>query len=90
MNKTLHLVAGARPNFMKIAPIARALDARRDLFDYRIVHTGQHYDREMSDVFFEELGIPKPDFHLDAGGGSHAEQTGKIMVAYERICEQER
>jgi UDP-N-acetylglucosamine 2-epimerase (non-hydrolysing) len=90
MKKTLHLVAGARPNFMKIAPIARALDARSDLFEYRIVHTGQHYDREMSDVFFEELGIPKPDFHLDAGGGSHAEQTGKIMLAYERICAGQR
>jgi UDP-N-acetylglucosamine 2-epimerase (non-hydrolysing) len=90
MKKTLHLVAGARPNFMKIAPIVRALEARSDAFAYRIVHTGQHYDREMSDVFFEELGIPKPDFHLEAGGGSHAEQTAKIMVAYEKICQQER
>ncbi len=90
MKKILHLVAGARPNFMKIAPIVRALQARPGLFDYRIVHTGQHYDREMSDVFFEELGIPKPDFHLEAGGGSHAGQTAKIMVAYEAICQQER
>ena len=90
MKKTLHLVAGARPNFMKIAPIVRALDARRDAFRYQIVHTGQHYDREMSDVFFEELGIPKPDFHLEAGGGSHAEQTAKIMVAYEKICQEHR
>ncbi len=90
MKKTLYLVAGARPNFMKIAPIVRALEARRDAFDYRIVHTGQHYDREMSDVFFEELGIPKPDFHLEAGGGSHATQTARIMVAFEQICERER
>lgn len=90
MKKTLHLVAGARPNFMKIAPIVRALRDRPELFDYRIVHTGQHYDREMSDVFFEELGIPKPDFHLEAGGGSHAAQTAKIMVAYEAICQSER
>jgi UDP-N-acetylglucosamine 2-epimerase (non-hydrolysing) len=90
MKKTLHLVAGARPNFMKIAPIVRALHARPGLFDYRIVHTGQHYDREMSDVFFEELGIPKPDFHLEAGGGSHATQTAKIMTAYEAILERER
>ena len=90
MKRTLHLVAGARPNFMKIAPIVRALDARREDFDYRIVHTGQHYDREMSDVFFEELGIPRPDHHLEAGGGSHAEQTAKIMVAYEKICQAER
>jgi len=65
MKKTLYLVAGARPNFMKIAPIVRALQARPDVFDWRIVHTGQHYDCEMSDVFFEELGIPKPDFHLE-------------------------
>ncbi len=90
MKKTLYLVAGARPNFMKIAPIVRALQARRDVFDWRIVHTGQHYDREMSDVFFEELGIPKPDFHLEAGGGSHATQTAKIMVAFEEICQRER
>ncbi len=90
MKKTLYLVAGARPNFMKIAPIVRALEARREAFDYRIVHTGQHYDREMSDVFFDELGIPKPDFHLEAGGGSHATQTAKIMVAFEQICERER
>lgn len=84
--KLIHLVAGARPNFMKIAPIVRALQARADRFDYRIVHTGQHYDRDMSDVFFEELGIPKPAYHLECGGGSHAEQTAKIMVAFEKIC----
>lgn len=87
MNRSkIYLVAGARPNFMKIAPIIRALQARPDRFAWRLVHTGQHYDREMSDVFFEELGIPKPDFHLEAGGGSHAEQTGKIMIEFERVC----
>jgi len=90
MKKTIHLVAGARPNFMKIAPIVRALQARPEAFDFRIVHTGQHYDREMSDVFFDELGIPKPDFHLEAGGGSHAQQTAKIMVAYEEILQKHR
>jgi len=90
MKKTIHLVAGARPNFMKIAPIVRALRSRADAFDFRIVHTGQHYDREMSDVFFDELGIPKPDFHLEAGGGSHAQQTAKIMVAYEEIVQKHR
>lgn len=90
MTKMIHLVAGARPNFMKIAPIVRALRRRADLFDFSIVHTGQHYDREMSDVFFEELGIPRPDFHLDAGGGSHAQQTAKIMVAYEEIVQGHR
>jgi UDP-N-acetylglucosamine 2-epimerase (non-hydrolysing) len=83
-------VAGARPNFMKIAPIIRALWQRADLFQYRLIHTGQHYDREMSDVFFEELQIPKPDHHLEVGSGSHAEQTGRIMVRFEKICQEER
>jgi UDP-N-acetylglucosamine 2-epimerase (non-hydrolysing) len=86
----IHLIAGARPNFMKIAPLVRALQARADEFQFRIVHTGQHYDRAMSDVFFEELGIPAPDHHLGGGGGSHAEQTAKIMVAYENLCGEER
>lgn len=87
MQKLIYLVAGARPNFMKIAPIVRALDKEADHFSYKIIHTGQHYDREMSDVFFEELGIPQPDHHLECGGGSHAEQTAKIMVAFEKICQ---
>lgn len=86
MQKLVYLVAGARSNFMKIAPIVRALDNSRERFKYQIVHTGQHYDRNMSGVFFDELGIPEPDFHLECGGGSHAEQTAKIMVAFERIC----
>jgi UDP-N-acetylglucosamine 2-epimerase (non-hydrolysing) len=88
--KTIHLVAGARPNFMKLAPLVRALDRHSATLNYRIVHTGQHYDREMSDVFFEELGIPKPDFNLDAGGGTHAQQTAKVMVAFETLCLNER
>lgn len=88
--KSIHLIAGARPNFMKIAPLVRAMDARKDEITYKIVHTGQHYDRAMSDVFFEELGIPQPDHHLGCGGGSHAEQTAKIMVAYEKLCLEER
>lgn len=86
MKKLIYLVAGARPNFMKIAPIIRALQSQSDFFDFQLIHTGQHYDREMSDVFFEELGIPQPDHHLECGGGSHAEQTAKIMVAFEKIC----
>ncbi|NUN60765.1 MAG: UDP-N-acetylglucosamine 2-epimerase (non-hydrolyzing) [Burkholderiaceae bacterium] len=91
MSRSLvYLVAGARPNFMKIAPIVRALQARADRFEFKIVHTGQHYDKEMSDVFFDELGIPKPDFHLEAGGGSHATQTAKIVVAFEEICQKAR
>lgn len=82
----LVLVAGARPNFMKIAPIVRALERHPAAFEWRLVHTGQHYDHGMSDVFFEELGIPTPDHHLGAGGGSHAEQTARIMVGFERYC----
>ena len=81
----IYLVAGARPNFMKLAPIVRAL--RQDgRLDWKIIHTGQHYDRDMNEVFFEELGIPAPDVRLGAGGGTHAEQTAKIMVAFEELC----
>lgn len=84
--KIIYLVAGARPNFMKIAPIVRAIKAHGGV-DYKIIHTGQHYDREMNDVFFDELGIPEPDIFMAAGGGSHAQQTGKIMVAFEEFCQ---
>ena len=87
--KMLYLVAGARPNFMKIAPIVRALQAQGQL-DFKIIHTGQHYDREMNDVFFEELGIPQPDVFMAAGGGSHAQQTGKIMTGFEELCQNQR
>jgi len=86
----IYLVAGARPNFMKIAPIVRALQARADAPAYKIIHTGQHYDREMNDVFFEELGIPQPDVFMAAGGGSHAQQTAKIMLGFEELCVKER
>lgn len=85
----IYLVVGARPNFMKIAPIVRSLDARGGI-RYRIIHTGQHYDREMNDVFFEELGIPEPDVFMAAGGGSHSEQTGKIMVGFDEYCQANR
>jgi UDP-N-acetylglucosamine 2-epimerase (non-hydrolysing) len=85
----LYLVAGARPNFMKIAPIVRALQAQQTL-SFKIIHTGQHYDREMNDVFFEELGIPQPDVFMAAGGGSHAQQTAKIMIGFEELCTNER
>lgn len=90
MRPVLYLVAGARPNFMKLAPLVRALDARRAEVAYEIVHTGQHYDREMSDVFFDELGIPQPHHHLGAGGGTHAEQTARVMLAFEALCLQAR
>jgi UDP-N-acetylglucosamine 2-epimerase (non-hydrolysing) len=85
----IYLVAGARPNFMKIAPIVRALQGQ-DRLSFKIIHTGQHYDREMNDVFFEELGIPQPDVFMAAGGGSHAQQTAKIMVGFEELCMSER
>ena len=84
----LHLIAGARPNFMKIAPLAAALRAaqrRGSGLDFQIIHTGQHYDRNMSAQFFEELGIPEPEVNLGAGGGTQAEQTARIMVAYEAL-----
>lgn len=81
----LMLIVGARPNFMKIAPILRELERRADLIDTRLVHTGQHYDAVMSDVFFEELGIPKPDIYLDVGSDSHARQTAAIMTAFEPV-----
>jgi len=74
---------------MKIAPILRAAKKHSNSLECRLIHTGQHYDEAMSDVFFEELGIPKPDHHLGCGGGSHAEQTAKIMVAYEKLCVEE-
>lgn len=81
------LIAGARPNFMKVAALIRAIrqaeDAGRDIH-YRLVHTGQHYDQNMSDTFFEELGIPRPDVNLGCGGGTQAEQTANIMVAFEK------
>lgn len=84
------IVAGARPNFMKIAPLIRALNAKRKAqskinLSWKIVHTGQHYDKEMSKVFFDELNIPKPDIDLGIGSGGHGEQTGKIMIAFEKV-----
>lgn len=85
-SKRIDIIAGARPNFIKIAPIIRAItNHARDEFTIRLVHTGQHFDRNMSGSFFEELSIPEPDFNLGGGGGTQAEQTGKIMVAYEKL-----
>ena len=81
------LIAGARPNFMKIAPLIKAIQAAAQTgkdIHYRLVHTGQPYDKNMSDTFFEELGIPMPDVNLGCGGGTQAEQTANIMVAFER------
>ena len=99
MTSTLEilLVAGARPNFMKVAPII--LELRRRAADrlctqtrmhYRLVHTGQHYDSNMSGVFFEDLGIPPPDINLEVGSGSHAVQTAAVMGKFEPVCLEER
>ena len=79
-------VVGARPNFMKMAPIIEAMNKYPDKIEYLLVHTGQHYDEKMSQVFFDDLGMPRPAIDLGVGSGSHAEQTAKIMVAFENVC----
>ena len=85
----LCLVAGARPNFVKVAPIIRALEARQHN-DWFLVHTGQHYDPQLSDVFFTELGLPAPDVCLNVGSGSHAEQTARVMLGLEPVLRERR
>jgi UDP-N-acetylglucosamine 2-epimerase (non-hydrolysing) len=85
----VHLIAAARPNFMKVAPLYHAL-SRQSWAEARIVHTGQHYDANMSDAFFRDLRLPAPAHHLEVGSGSHAEQTGRTMIAYEAVCMKER
>src|SRR5438445_8680760 len=82
-------VVGARPNFMKIAPIVEEMKNTPGLHGV-LVHTGQHYDEGMSDVFFRDLGIPVPDVHLGVGSGTHAEQTARIMVEFEKVCSSEK
>lgn len=84
MTKKIISVVGARPNFMKIAPLCRELE-NQNVFTNKICHTGQHFDEKMSDTFFKELNIPKPDFNLGVSGGSHAIQTAKIMIEFEKI-----
>jgi len=89
----LDLIVGARPNFMKIAPLIREIERRAaqgELITYRLVHTGQHYDRNMSGSFFEELGIPEPHVNLNAGSGTQAEQTSGIMIGYEKLLLQQK
>lgn len=78
------LVVGARPNFMKAAPLVRALE-KHDI-DCRLIHTGQHYDKDMSDNFFEDLDLPKPHVNLSVGSSTHAEQTAQIMTSFEQLC----
>jgi UDP-N-acetylglucosamine 2-epimerase (non-hydrolysing) len=87
--KLVHLIAAARPNFMKVAPLYHEL-ARESSFSARIVHTGQHYDANMSDAFFCDLALPEPSHHLEVGSGTHAEQTGRTMMAYEAVAMSER
>ncbi len=89
MKKVISVV-GARPNFMKIAPIHRAFKKYSDSIQHLICHTGQHYDEKMSKVFFEDLGLPKPDFYLGVGSGSHAEQTANVMMKFEKVLLDEK
>jgi UDP-N-acetylglucosamine 2-epimerase (non-hydrolysing) len=89
MRPRIHLIAAARPNFMKVAPLFHALKAG-EWCETLLIHTGQHYDANMSHTFFEDLGLPEPDHHLGVGSGSHAEQTAAVMVAYEKICVNQR
>ena len=89
MNITI--IAGARPNFMKIAPIIEAIEKKISKglsINYRLVHTGQHYDKNLSDTFFKELGIPFPDINLDVKSGTQAEQTAAIVVGFEKELKQ--
>jgi UDP-N-acetylglucosamine 2-epimerase (non-hydrolysing) len=88
--KKIISVVGARPNFMKVAPIHLAFEKYRDRITHLICHTGQHYDEKMSKVFFEELGLPHPDFYLGIGSGSHAVQTARVMMEFEKILLQEQ
>ena len=86
MSKPIILVVGARPNFMKIAPIYAELKSRDQ--ELILLHTGQHYDDNMSKVFFDDLGMPKPDIYMGIGSGSHAYQTGTVMIEFEKICQE--
>jgi UDP-N-acetylglucosamine 2-epimerase (non-hydrolysing) len=83
-------VVGARPNFMKIDPLFRALERELEIFSTQLIHTGQHYDDSMSEVFFKDLGLRPPDIYLGIGSGTHAEQTGKIMMSLEKVLMEER
>jgi len=83
-SKRFALIAGARPNFMKIAPIMKAMSQFPEI-EICLVHTGQHYDKNLSDVFFQELGIPRPNVSLGVGSGSHAKQTADVMIAVEKL-----
>src|SRR5215213_11684362 len=83
-------VVGARPNFMKVAPIVEAMRRRRGEFEPVVLHTGQHYDERMSDAFFRDLGLPAPDVHLGVGSASHAQQTAAVMQTFEPVVVAEK
>jgi UDP-N-acetylglucosamine 2-epimerase (non-hydrolysing) len=96
-NRKWILVAGARPNFMKVAPLIRAIDKHNNACDsslvtihYSLIHTGQHYDFNMSDAFFRDLRLPNPDLHLGVGSGNHGEQTGKVLIEFEKVLLKEQ
>lgn len=88
--KKIISVVGARPNFMKMAPIHKQLLKHRSKVVHKIVHTGQHYDKKMSDIFIKELDLPKPDIYFDAGSKSHAEQIAHIMIEFEKVMHKEK
>ena len=88
MSKKIFLVAGARPNFMKVAPLIKELIKKK--IEFKLIHTGQHYDYEMSKIFFNGLGIPEPNIYLNVGSASHAVQTAKIMIEFEKVILNER
>ena len=90
MKKKIISVVGARPNFMKVAPIHRAFQKYKDQAEHIIVHTGQHYDVNMSDAFFQDLDMPQPKHFLGVGSGSHAEQTANVMIKFEKVCIEEK
>ena len=97
MTENWILVVGARPNFMKVAPLIRAIDKHNDSrysslvsIHYLLVHTGQHYDANMSDAFFRDLKLPEPGLHLGVGSGNHGEQTGKVLIEFEKVLLKEQ
>jgi UDP-N-acetylglucosamine 2-epimerase (non-hydrolysing) len=88
-NIIIHLIVAARPNFMKVAPLYHAL-CKEGWCTPVLIHTGQHYNSNMSDTFFRDLNLPNPDWHLGVGSGTHAEQTAGVMIAYEKVCQKQR
>ena len=88
MSNIIYIIVGARPNFIKIAPLIKEI--KKQEIEYKLIHTGQHYDYKMSKIFFDELGIPEPDIHLNVGSASHAIQTAKIMIEFEKVLEKQK